>query len=190
MDRSNPESATPACEYGADVCRRNCNRWADHVVRHRPAVNNRPASDTVAGTGTCGVGDGTSLIASQCALGGGDVIARLTSQRPRSSLLPPRTAAGMTSWINAPDLAREIDSGCRPGKRGIEPASHAQYVARFLSRIARTPLRATGRACICERHTGRIDATQITEPSSRIARGPHRSRRISALVGLDTSRRQ
>ena len=91
-----------------------------------------------AGTRTCGLGDGTSRIASRCALGAGNrqSSSNVATTRDRLSCCherPPESGRGSTRQT----LARDIDSGCHPQKCGTEFARHAHYVAWFLSGIAR-----------------------------------------------------
>ena len=120
-----------------------------------------------------------------------NVRARSTSQPP--AIVSPAVTSGRRNDV--------VDQPARPSRAKSTPAASRKNAARSPSATRNTSpgsyrgslvltLRATGRACVCERRTGRIDATHLGEPSGRIARGPHRSRRISALVVLDPGCRQ
>ena len=119
------------------------------------------------------------------------VRARSTSQPP--AIVSPTVMSGRRNDV--------VDQPARPSRAKSTPAASRKNAARSPSATRNmspgsyrgslgTHLRATGRACVCERRTGRIDATHLGEPSGRIARSPHRSRRISALVVLDPGCRQ
>ena len=95
--------------------RRNCNWRFDHVVRHCPAVNNRPTTNTGAGTGTRGPGDGTARIASRCALGAGKRQSsfNVATTRDCPSCCHERPPKGVRESTRQ-TVARGIDTRCHP----------------------------------------------------------------------------
>ena len=106
-------------KYNAVVRRRNCNGRFDHVVRHCPAVNNRPTSNTGAGTGIRGPGDGTARIASRCALGAGKRQSSFNVATTRDR--PPVVTSGRRKEV--------VNQRARPSRAKSTPAATRKSAA-------------------------------------------------------------